>query len=73
MLGVRDRVGDQTSPAVCRSGQGDGAVMVAAHRAVADRVDAIRAGAAMFINKDVASAGLDARGLGKGGVGADSS
>ncbi len=48
-------------------------VVVAAHRAVADRVDAIRAGAPVLVDEDVAALGLDARGLGEGGVGADSS
>ena len=47
--------------------------MVAAHRGVADRVDAIRAGAPMLVDQNVAALGLDTRSLGEGGVGADSS
>ena len=70
VFGVGDRVGDEASPAVRGSGQGDGAVVVATHRAVADCVDVIHAGTPVLVNEDVASAGLDARGLGEGGVGA---
>ena len=71
VFGVGDRVGDEASPAVRGSGQGDGAVVIAANRAVADRVDVVGAGASVLINEDVAAAGLDARGLGEGGVRAD--
>ena len=70
VFGVGDRVGDEASPAVRGSGQGDGAVVVTADRAVADRVDVIHAGTPVLIDEDVAAAGLDARGLGEGGVGA---
>ena len=70
ILGVGNRVGDEASPAVRGSGQGDGAVVVATHRAVADRVDVIGASTPVLVDEDVASAGLDARGLGEGGVGA---
>ena len=70
MLGVGDRVGDEASPAVRGSGQGDGTVVVATHRAVADRVDVIGASTPVLVDEDVAAAGLDARGLGEGGVGA---
>ena len=73
VFGVGNSVGDEASPAVRRSGQGDGAVMVAADRGVADRVDVVHAGAPMLIDEDVTALGLDARGLGEGGVGADSS
>ena len=69
---VGDRVGDEASPTVRGSGQGDGAVVVAANRAITDRVDVVGAGTPMFINEDVAAVSLDARGLGKGRVGADS-
>ena len=71
VFGVGDRVGDEASPAVRGSGQGDGAVVVAADRAVTDRVDVVGAGASMLVDEDVASAGLDVRGLGEGRVGAD--
>ena len=67
---VGDRVGDEASPAVRGSSQGDGAVVVSADRAVADRVDVIHAGTPVLVDEDVAAAGLDARGLGEGGVGA---
>lgn len=70
VFGVGDRVGNEASPAVRRSGQGDGTVVVATHRAVADRVDVISASTPMLVDEDVAAAGLDARGLGEGGVGA---
>ena len=70
VFGVGDRVGDEASPAVRRSGQGDGTVVVATHRAVADRVDVIGASTPVLVDEDVAAAGLDARGLGEGGVGA---
>ena len=70
MFGIGNHVGDEASPAVRGSGQGDGAVMVSANRAVTDRVDVIHAGTPVLIDEDVASASLDARGLGKGGVGA---
>ena len=70
MFGVGDRVGDEASPAVRRSGQSDGALVVATHRAVTDRVDVAHAGTPVLVHEDVASAGLDARGLGEGGVGA---
>ena len=70
VFGVGDRVGNEASPAVRRSGQGDGTVMVATHRAVANRVDVIGASTPVLVDKDVAAAGLDARGLGEGGVGA---
>ena len=70
VFGVGDRVGDEASPAVRGSGQGDGAVVVATHRAVADRVDVIGASTPVLVDEDVAAAGLDARGLGEGGVGA---
>ena len=73
VFGVGDRVGDEASPAVRGSSQGDGEVVVAADRAVANRVDVIHAGTPVLIDKDVASAGLDARGLGEGGVGAHAS
>ncbi len=73
LFGVGNSVSDEASPAVRRSGQGDGAVMVAADRGVADRVDVVHAGAPMLIDEDVTALGLDARGLGEGGVGADSS
>ena len=72
VLRVSDRIGDEASPAVRGSGQGDRAVVVAADRAVADRVDVVGAGASVLVDEDVAAAGLDARGLGEGGVGADS-
>ena len=68
---VGDRVGNEASPAVRGSGQGDGPDVVAADRAVTDRVDVVGAGAPVLVDEDVASAGLDARGLGEGGVGAD--
>ena len=71
VFGVGDRVGDEASPAVRGSGQGDGAVVVAADRAVTDRVDVVGARASMLVDEDVASAGLDVRGLGEGRVGAD--
>ena len=71
VFGVGDRVGDEASPAVRGSGQGDGAVVIAADRAITDRVDVVDAGTPMLINEDVAAAGLDARGLGESGVGAD--
>ena len=71
VFGVGDRVGDEASPAVRGSGQGDGAVVVAADRAVADRVDVIHTGTPVLVHEDVASAGLDAPGLGEGRVGAD--
>ena len=70
ILGVGNRVGDEASPAVRGSGQGDGAVMASSDRAVADRVDVVHAGTPMLVDEDVAAAGLDARGLGEGGVGA---
>lgn len=70
VFGIGDRVSDEASPAVRGSSQGDGAVVVSADRAVADRVDVIHTGTPMLIDEDVASAGLDARGLGEGGVGA---
>ena len=68
---VGDRVGDKASPAVRGSGQGDGAVMVSADRAVTDRVDVIHAGTPVLIDEDVASASLDACGFGEGGIGAN--
>ena len=68
VFGVGYRVGDEASPAVRGSSQGDGAVVVATHRAVADRVDVIHTGTPVLVDEDVASAGLDARGLGEGGV-----
>ena len=71
MLRVSDRVGDEASPAVRGSGQGDGAVMVTADRGVTDRVDVVHAGASVLVDEDVAAVSLDARGLGEGGVGAD--
>ena len=71
VFGVGDRIGNEASPAVRGSGQGDGTVMVATHRAVSDRVDVIDTGTPVLVDEDVASAGLDARGLGEGGVGAD--
>ena len=71
VFGVGDRVGNEASSAVRGSGQGNGAVMVAAHRAVADRVDVVGAGVSVLVDEDVAAAGLDARGLDEGGVGAD--
>ena len=71
VLRVSDRVGDEASPAVRGSGQGDGAVVVAANRAITDRVDIVGTGAPVLVDEDVASASLDARGLGEGGVGAD--
>ena len=70
MLGVGNRVGDEASPAVRGSSQGDGAVVVSADRAVTNRVDFIHAGTPVLVDEDVAAAGLDARGLGEGGVGA---
>ena len=70
VFGFGDRVSDEASPAVRGSSQGDGAVVVAADRAVADRVDVIHAGTPVLVHEDVAAAGLDARGLGEGGVGA---
>ena len=70
VFGVGDRVGDEASPAVRGSGQGDGAVVVAADRGVTDRVDVVHAGTPAVVDEDVAAAGLDARGLGEGGVGA---
>ena len=70
VFGVGDRVGDEASPAVRGSSQSDGAVVVSADRAVADRVDVIHAGTPVLVNEDVAAVGLDARGLGEGGVGA---
>ena len=70
VFGVGDRVGDEASPAVRGSSQGDGAIVVATHRAVADRIDAIHAGAPAVVDEDVAATGLDAHGLGEGGVGA---
>ena len=72
VLGVGDRVGDEASPAVRGSGQGDGSVMVAPHRAVADRVDVVGAGSPAGVDEDVAAAGLNARGFCEGGVGANS-
>ena len=71
VFGVGNHVSDEASPAVRGSSQGDGAAMVATHRAVADRVDVIDTGTPVLVDEDVASAGLDARGLGEGGVGAD--
>ena len=70
VLGVGDRVGDEASPAVCGSGQGDGTLVVAPLRRVADRVDVVGAGSPVLVDEDVATLGLDARGLGEGGVGA---
>ena len=70
VFSVGDRVGDKASPAVRGSSQGNGAVVVSADRAVADRIDVIHAGTPVLVNEDVASTGLDARGLGEGGVGA---
>ena len=70
VLRVSDRVGDEASPAVRGSSQGDGAVVVTADRAVTDRVDVVGAGTPMFVDEDVAAVSLDARGLGEGGVGA---
>ena len=70
VFGVGDRVGDEASPAVRGSSQGNGTVVVSADRAVADRVDVIHAGTPAVVDEDVAAAGLDARGLGEGGVGA---
>ena len=69
MFGVGDRVGNEASPAVRGSSQGDGALVVATHRAVTDRVDVVDAGSPVLVHEDVAAAGLDARGLGEGGVG----
>ena len=71
VFGVGDRVGDEASPAVRGSGQGDGAVVVAADRAITDRVDVVGAGTPVLVDEDVAAVSLDARGLGEGGVGAD--
>lgn len=70
MFGVGDRVGDEASPAVRGSSQGDGTVVASSDRAVADRVDVIHAGTPVLVDEDVAAAGLDARGFGEGGVGA---
>ena len=70
VFGVGDRVGDEASPAVRGSSQGDGALVASADRAVADRVDVIHAGTPVLVDEDVAAAGLDARGLGEGVVGA---
>ena len=67
---VGDRVGNEASPAVRGSGQGDGTVVVAADRAVTDRVDVVGAGAPVLVDEDVAAVSLDACGLGEGGVGA---
>ena len=71
VFGVGDRVRDEASPAVRGSGQGDGAVMVTADRAVADRVDVVRASASVLVDEDVAAPGLDACGFGEGGIGAN--
>ena len=71
VFGVGDRVGDEASPAVRGSGQGDGTVVASADRGVTDRVDAVHAGTPVLVHEDVAAAGLDARGLGEGGVGAN--
>ena len=68
---IGDRVGDEASPAVRGSGQGDRAVVVAADRAITDRVDVVGARTPMLVNEDVAAVSLDARGLGEGGVGAN--
>lgn len=70
VFGVGDRVSDEASPAVRGSSQGDGALMVATHRAVTDRVDVVHAGTPMLVDEDVAAAGLNACGLGEGSVGA---
>ena len=70
VFGIGNHVSDEASPAVRGSSQGDGAVVVTTHRAVADRVDVNHAGTPVVVDEDVASAGLDARGLGEGGVGA---
>ena len=70
VFGVGDRVRDEASPAVRGSGQGDGAVVVAADRAITDCIDVVGARTPMLVNEDVAAAGLDARDLGEGGVGA---
>ena len=71
MFGVGDRVRDEASPAVRGSGQGDGAVVVSADRAVADRVDVVRVSASVLVDEDVAAPGLDACGFGEGGIGAN--
>ena len=70
VFGVGNHVGDEASPAVRRSGQGDRALVVATHRGVTDRVDIAHAGTPVLVDEDVATLGLDARGLGEGGVGA---
>lgn len=70
VFGFGDRVSDEASPAVRGSSQGDGALVVLADRAVADRVDVIHTGMPVLVDEDVAAVGLDARGLGEGGVGA---
>ena len=72
VFGVGDRVGDEASPAVRGSGQGDGAVVVSADSAVTDRVDVVGAGSPAGVDEDVAAAGLDACGFCEGGVGANS-
>ena len=72
MLRVSDHVGDEASPAVRGSSQGDGAVVIAADRAITDRIDVVGARTPVLVDEDVAAAGLDAHGLGEGGVGADS-
>ena len=71
VFGVGERVGDEASPAVRGSGQGDGTLVISADCAVADRVDVVGAGSPMLVDEDVAAAGLDARGFGEGGVGAN--
>ena len=73
MFGLDDRVSDEASPAVRGSSQGNGTVVASSDRAVADRVDIVHTGTPVLVDEDVAAAGLDARGLGEGGVGAHTS
>ena len=70
MLGVGDRIGDEASPAVRGSGQGDRALVVTTHCAVTDRVDVVHASTPVLVDEDVAALSLDAAGFGEGGVGA---
>ena len=70
--GVGDHVCDEASAAVRGAGQGDGAVVVAANRGVADGVHVACARSPMLVDEDVASPGLDAGRLGEGRVGAHS-
>ena len=70
IFGVGDRVGDEASPAVRGSGQGDGALMISADCAVTDRVDVVDASTPAGVDEDIAAAGLDARGFSEGGIGA---